>query len=141
MVEKDINSCDFEEIMLNTKFHNALVKGVRNIFILWLISKEKIHGYGIMSILNKTHSDMSGKKAVHSSTIYPILHTLEKDGLIKSSQELNGNHKVKMYEITNKGLKMLDSLKQFMNKKRPENNMLISFFDDMLFNDNMFIKK
>ena len=46
-----------------------------------------------------------------------------------------------MYEITNKGLKMLDSLKQFMHKKRPENNMLISFFDDMLFNDNMFIKK
>ena len=51
------------------------------------------------------------------------------------------NDKVKMYEITNKGLKMLDSLKQFMHKKRPENNMLISFFDDMLFNDNMFIKK
>ncbi|MDD6285580.1 PadR family transcriptional regulator [Candidatus Methanosphaera massiliense] len=125
--------------IINTKFLNSLLRGARNIFLLWLISQKKIHGYGIMNVINEAAVTVPGEKVIHSSTIYPLLHSLENDGLIKSSEELNGNHKVKMYEITDEGVLTLNSIKQFI-KERPENAKIISFIDDMIFNDKIFTK-
>lgn len=138
MVEEDFQN-DIDYQFLETKFLHSLMKGVRNIFLLWLISQEKIHGYAIISKINEIYSNM-GVKVVHGSTIYPILHSLEKDGLIVSSEEYNGNHKVKMYEITERGIITLNSIKKFI-KQRPSNDILITYFDDMLFNDREFIFK
>ncbi len=138
MVEEDFQN-DIDYQFLETKFLHSLMKGVRNIFLLWLISQEKIHGYAIISKINEIYSNM-GVKVVHGSTIYPILHSLEKDGLIVSSEEYNGNHKVKMYEITERGIITLNSIKKFI-KQRPSNDTLITYFDDMLFNDREFIFK
>ncbi|WP_069592767.1 PadR family transcriptional regulator [Methanosphaera sp. WGK6] len=135
MSDNDIPCND--EIVPDMKFLNSLIKGARNIFILWLISREKLHGYGLMSKINELSSDLPGDKTVHSSTIYPLLHKLEKDGLITSSQELNGNHKVKVYEITEDGLQMLNSIKYFIKQKR-EDNDLVLFFKDMILNDKVF---
>lgn len=131
------NEVDYQ--FLETKFLHSLMKGVRNVFLLWLISQEKIHGYAIISKINEIYSNM-GVKVVHGSTIYPLLHSLENEGLIVSSEEYNGNHKVKSYEITEKGLVTLNSIKKFI-KRRPENDILISYFDDMLFNDTEFVFK
>lgn len=138
MVEEDFQK-DIDYQFLETKFLHSLMKGVRNIFLLWLISQEKIHGYAIISKINEIYSNM-GVKVVHGSTIYPILHSLEKEGLIVSSEEYNGNHKVKMYEITERGIITLNSIKKFI-KQRPSNDTLITYFDDMLFNDREFIFK
>lgn len=138
MVEEDFQN-DINYQFLETKFLHSLMKGVRNIFLLWLISQEKIHGYAIISKINEIYSNM-GVKVVHGSTIYPILHSLEKEGLIVSSEEYNGNHKVKMYEITERGIITLNSIKKFI-KQRPSNDTLITYFDDMLFNDREFIFK
>ncbi|WP_292474856.1 PadR family transcriptional regulator [Methanosphaera sp.] len=138
MVEEDFQN-DIDYQFLETKFLHSLMKGVRNIFLLWLISQEKIHGYAIISKINEIYSNM-GVKVVHGSTIYPLLHSLEKDGLIVSSEEYNGNHKVKMYEITERGIITLNSIKKFI-KQRPSNDTLITYFDDMLFNDREFIFK
>lgn len=135
--EKNENEVDYQ--FLETKFLHSLTKGVLNIFLLWLISQEKLHGYAIISKINEIYSNM-GVKVVHGSTIYPILHSLEKDGLIVSSEEYNGNHKVKSYEITEKGVFTLNSIKKFV-KLRPANDLLISYFDDMLFNDTEFVFK
>lgn len=138
MVENNqVNDVDYQ--FLETKFLHSLMKGVRNMFLLWLLSQEKMHGYAIITKINEIYSNM-GVKVVHGSTIYPLLHSLEKDGLIVSSEEYNGNHKVKMYEITEKGIITLNSIKRFI-KQRPENDMLISYLDDMLFNDTIFVFK
>ncbi len=124
----------------NSNFEKALLKGVRNVFLLWIISQKKIHGYGIISKLNESISSLSNKKVIHGSTVYPILHSLEKEGLIKSSMELNGKNEVKMYEITDEGIMMLNSLKQCI-KSKPRNDYLISFMDDMMFNEKTFTLK
>ncbi|MBE6486466.1 MAG: PadR family transcriptional regulator [Methanosphaera stadtmanae] len=138
MVENNqVNDVDYQ--FLETKFLHSLMKGVRNMFLLWLLSQEKMHGYAIITKINEIYSNM-GVKVVHGSTIYPLLHSLENDGLIVSSEEYNGNHKVKMYEITEKGIVTLNSIKRFI-KQRPKNDMLISYLDDMLFNDTEFLFK
>lgn len=124
----------------NSNFEKALLKGVRNVFLLWIISQKKIHGYGIISKLNESISSLSNKKVIHGSTVYPILHSLENEGLIKSSMELNGKNEVKVYEITDEGIMMLNSLKQCI-KSKPRNDYLISFMDDMMFNEKTFTLK
>ena len=124
----------------NSNFEKALLKGVRNVFLLWIISQKKIHGYGIISKLNESISSLSNKKVIHGSTVYPILHSLENEGLIKSSMELNGKNEVKVYEITDEGIMMLNSLKQCI-KSKPHNDYLISFMDDMMFNEKTFTLK
>ena len=132
--------CDLESNVNNinnSNFENALLKGVRNIFILWVISQNKIHGYGIVSKLNESISSLSNKKVIHASAVYPILHSLEEDGLIKSSKQLHGKNEVKTYEITAEGIIVLNSLKKCV-KSKPKDNFLTSFMDDMLFNDKVF---
>ncbi len=42
-----------------------------------------------------------------------------------------------MYEITENGLNLLDSIKSHI-KEGPQNNTLISFMNDMLYNDKSF---
>ena len=127
-----------DESFYETKFLHSLLKGVRNIFLLWLIGKQKMHGYAIISKINEI-SSYNGHKVVHGSTIYPLLHSLENDGLIESFEDYNGNHKVKMYEITEKGIHVLNSIKSLI-KERPNNDTLINFIDEMIFNDTEFSK-
>lgn len=117
---------------LNHEFLYSLMKGVRRIFILWLISKEKIHGYALINIINEAVSQVPEAKVVHGSTIYPILHQLKQEGLITSSVELNGKKKVKAYEITDKGLELLNLIKKVV-RSRPQNDIMLLFIKDMIF--------
>ncbi len=94
MVAEDKKS-DLADSNSNKKFLFSLMKGVRKIFILWLISREKIHGYAIISEINEAAATIPGDKVVHSSTIYPILHSLEKDDLIKVQKNLMERKRLK----------------------------------------------
>lgn len=120
---------------INQKFLYSLMNSVRNIFILWLISRGKTHGYAIIQELNNQFSEIHGGKKIHGSTIYPILHTLEDDGLIKSEKELNGKKEIKAYEITQKGLDFLDSLKKFIRNKKVTDLTLL-FIKDIFIENN-----
>lgn len=128
-----IDEKDTENLILETKFLHSLMKGVRNVFLLWLLSKEKMHGYAIISTINEIYSYM-GVKVVHGSTIYPLLHSLEKDGLIISSEGFNGKHKVKIYEITEKGIFSLNHIKNTI-KKGPKSDLSLQFLNEMVFDD------
>lgn len=119
------------------KFMNHLFKGVRTIFLLWLISQEKIHGYKIISLINEMLCSEKNEKVVHGSTIYPLLHSLENKGFIKSSNDYNGKKQVKLYEITDDGIKLLNSIKEFIQDK-PEDTLIKMYFNDMFVNDKKF---
>ncbi|NPA47525.1 MAG: PadR family transcriptional regulator [Thermococci archaeon] len=58
------------------------------------------HGYGIMSTLEETY-----RIKVSTGTVYPILASLRRSGLIKVAEE--GNRKRKSYVITEKGERYL----------------------------------
>ncbi len=116
------------------------MKGPKSIIILWLISNEGMHGYKILSIINKMCSPDPDDKKVPSSIIYPILHRLEKKNLIKSHQELNGNHKVKKYHVTKEGLQELQKIKVSV-KTNPGKDIMAMFIKDMFFNDKDFTQQ
>lgn len=64
------------------------------IYGLWLIEELKRHGYDISP-----------------GTLYPILHSLEEDKLLKSYQETVNGKVRKYYRITLKGKKALNEAK------------------------------
>lgn len=60
------------------------------VYGLWLIGELKRHGYDISP-----------------GTLYPILHSLEEDGLLQSQEQIVGGKVRKYYRITFKGKKTL----------------------------------
>lgn len=122
---------DFDEThkKLFKKFSNGITQNV----ILWIISKEMIHGYGIMKKLDEFFCFHGAECEIStsSSKIYPILAKMEKSGLIKGEWNVNENNKrVKFYSITSDGLEVLAGIQNHM-KHVVSNPYWIEFFKDM----------
>lgn len=115
------------------KFIKHYSNGITRNLILWIISKEKIHGYGIMKRLDEffefENRDCEIKNT--SSKIYPILRKMEDKGLIVGEWEVNENNKrVKYYTITDDGVQILDSIRNIMNSI-VNNPSWLMFYKDM----------
>ncbi len=80
-----------------------LTKNLNEILILATLSKDKKHGYQIaLDIEEKSN----GLFKFNHGTLYPILHKLEKEGLIKGTWKNGGSKRQrKNYAITTKGKK------------------------------------
>lgn len=91
------------------KMIGSFMKAFGKLMILWLISKKQQHGYEIMTKLHE--SDPYHRKMPSASMIYPVLHDLEKNGLIKGTWEHHGKRKVKYYEITAEGEESLSRIR------------------------------
>jgi DNA-binding PadR family transcriptional regulator len=124
--------------MTYTEFNQSDKKVFKNFYngilpslILWIISKEDIHGYGIMKKLNNLFNFDQYTVNVNSSKIYPILSRLEKNGFIAGEWKINESNKsVKFYSITDEGnefLKVIQNQLQIVFK----NPVWKAFFDEM----------
>lgn len=115
------------------KLIRGLMRSFSNTMILWIISKKRQHGYELMTKLHE--SSPYDTKMPSASKIYPVLHELEKNGLIKGSWEHHGKRKVKYYEITKEGEKSLSRLRkmaQYARKTKP--SLWLEFMHDMMLN-------
>ena len=84
-----------------------LTKNCNESLILAILFKEKKHGYQLaLEIEEKSQS----KFKFNHGTLYPILHKLEKDGLIKGTwKQESQKRKRKYYSITAKGKKYINA--------------------------------
>jgi len=113
------------------KLMRGLMRGFANTMILWLISQKKQHGYEIMTKLHQ--SSPYENKMPSASKIYPVLHDLEKNGLIKGFWENHGKRKVKYYEITPEGEETLSRFKDMAQIARENKSSLwLEFMRDMM---------
>lgn len=120
---------DDSQTKLIKHFSNGLTRNL----ILWIISKEKIHGYGIMKKLDEffDFADLDCNIKNTSSKIYPILRKMESNGLIVGEWDINENNKrVKYYTITEEGLLILDNIGRVM-KSILNNSSWLMFYKDM----------
>ncbi|MEN6592151.1 MAG: PadR family transcriptional regulator [Methanobacterium sp.] len=113
------------------KMIRGFMRGFGKIIILWLISKNRQHGYEIMTQLHNAAS--VDTKMPSASMIYPVLHGLERKGLIKGTWEHHGKRKVKYYEITSEGKESLERIKNLISKRQDpgETNLYQEFMEDM----------
>ena len=124
MTYKDFNQSD-KKVFKN--FYNGILPSL----ILWIISKEDIHGYGIMKKLNELFNFDQYKVNVNSSKIYPILSRLEKNNFVVGEWKINENNKsVKFYTITDEGIDFL-KLIQYQLQIVLKNPEWEAFFSEM----------
>lgn len=116
-------------------FKKFISKGILNIIVLWIISKEKIHGYGIMKYLDNFFAEFIEKGFIskfNSSKIYPMLQILEKKEFIIGEWDMHDNKKVKYYTITPIGEKFLEKIRT-KSKNFLGNDIWKEFFNDLGF--------
>jgi DNA-binding PadR family transcriptional regulator len=83
-----------------------------DILILRLIQAEQMWGY---KIIKKTEK-LFGIKLRHGA-LYPLLKTLETEGYVKSEKITQRGRVRKVYEITPKGIELVDAYYDFLKEQ------------------------
>ena len=84
--------------MIDRKFFLGFIK----IHILYHASEGEICGVGISEELSRHGYSIS------PGTLYPTLHSLERDGYLRSERRVVGGKMRKYYTITKSGLELLE---------------------------------
>ena len=85
------------------------LKGHLDGLILAVVSREPLHGYAVIEAL-KARS--GGSLALPEGTVYPALHRLEDDGLLKSEWSTASGRRRRVYSITKRGEKELGASRE-----------------------------
>lgn len=88
-------------------YSNDLIKGTLQTIILQLLAKNgRMYGY---EITQHVKDETSGKIQLTEGALYPMLHKLEADGLLKTETEHIGRRVRKYYSLTKEGKAMAKS--------------------------------
>jgi PadR family transcriptional regulator PadR len=83
-----------------------LLRGTLDMLLLKIVALAQIHGYGISQRLKQMSREVLD---VRQGSLYPALHRLEKQKLVKAEWlESETGHKAKYYSITKAGRKRLE---------------------------------
>lgn len=87
----------------------SLISGSTSMLILRLLEEKDMYGYEMIENLQKKSQNVFNLKA---GTLYPLLHSLENKGYLKS-YEMEANGKVrKYYSLTKEGKRYLKEKKE-----------------------------
>ncbi len=87
--------------MTETEFDvQGFARGIHELLVLSTLRGEAKHGY---QIALDVEEDSNGLFRFKHGTLYPILHRLEAEGLIKGSWSRDGGRKKKVYALTGSG--------------------------------------
>ncbi len=87
------------------KIDKSLLSGTTVLLVLSLLQQEDQYGYQMIAALSARSDNVFQMK---EGTLYPVLHTLEKQGHIKSyEKETPQGRKRKYYQLTAKGQRLL----------------------------------
>jgi DNA-binding PadR family transcriptional regulator len=89
---------------IKEQIFQRIYKNFLDILVLRLIVEEPIWGYKIIKKAEK----LFNIKLRHGA-LYPLLNVLEENSFIRSEQIVKGGRIRKVYEITEKGIKLVDS--------------------------------
>ena len=91
------------------KFDKGLIAGSSTMLVLSLLQKEDMYGYQMIEELARRSNETFQMK---EGTLYPILHTLEKEKYLTSyQQEAPTGRQRKYYKLTRKGTQLLSEKK------------------------------
>lgn len=94
--------------MSDAKLGKFMIKKFMEVFILWMLKKSRMHGFGIIKTMQK-----EGMHRATASNIYPTLAALVKKGYLKGIEEKKGGRRKKYYKTTLKGRAVLKAGKRW----------------------------
>jgi PadR family transcriptional regulator, regulatory protein PadR len=128
-MEEKMNTKNISEI--NKDFQKGLYTGITVLILLCVVgrSKEPIYGYQITKIIERDNTDIP---VIKLGTLYPVLRSLEKDGLLESKVDpsVSGPPR-RYYQITDLGIKTLEQLSEsWQQAKTFVDSLMIGAKDD-----------
>jgi len=84
--------------------NNENLKGHLDLLLLAILSEKAAHGYAVIESLRQRSG---GLFDLPEGTIYPALHRLEAQGLLKSRWQEDAPRRRRVYELTAKGRQSL----------------------------------
>jgi PadR family transcriptional regulator, regulatory protein PadR len=94
---------------MTDRFQRDLVRGSLDLIVLSVLSNGKKYGY----LIQKEVREASRERVdLAAGTLYPLLHRLENDGLVRSTWDDSTGRQRKWYEITARGMKTLKAQAQ-----------------------------
>lgn len=105
-----------------------LLKGTLSLLILSLLSRKSMYGYEIAATV---HRESGGALAWREGSLYPSLHKLEADGLIRGQwEEKETGRRRRYYHITHRGAAALrEKLQSWAEICRAVNGVLENSHD------------
>lgn len=82
----------------------GFARDINELLVLSTLRSEAKHGYQIAIDLE---SESNGLVRIKHGTLYPILHRLEEEGLIRGSWSSDGGRRKKVYALTPSGRRHL----------------------------------
>ena len=82
-----------------------LRKGTTALAVLSALQRGEVYGYGIR---RETHHKTKGLFAINEGALYPLLHALERRGLVRARREKVKGRWRRYYGITDKGRRELE---------------------------------
>lgn len=106
---------------LSRSFKTGIVQRIfRNfldVMVLKLVQAEPMWGYKIIKHVEEQY----GIKLRHGA-LYPLLNNLEKKGFLRSRKEAEGGRVRKIYEITSRGIQLVDAYNEFLRNQLEKQN-------------------
>ncbi|MBU2703359.1 DNA-binding PadR family transcriptional regulator [Sporomusaceae bacterium BoRhaA] len=88
------------------RVNKELLKGSTVILILKLLEKKTMYGY---EMIKELEGNSGGVFRFKEGTLYPILHSLELNGMVEASwSDAQGNRPRKYYQLTDQGRVQLE---------------------------------
>jgi PadR family transcriptional regulator PadR len=104
-------------------YGRELLKGSTDSLLLYLINNQPMYGYQIIKEIEKKSN---GYFRFKEGTLYPALHRLEKEGLIRGQwQKLPNGQERRYYHIQEKGQKVLSERLEIWNDFSKAVNMVM----------------
>ncbi|MBO4456659.1 MAG: helix-turn-helix transcriptional regulator [Butyrivibrio sp.] len=91
----------------------SLASGGMTMLILKLLSEKDMHGYEMIDTLRKRSQNVFEHKA---GTLYPLLHSIEDENLVKGYEQETQSKIRKYYKLTRQGKKKLYKKPDRFNK-------------------------
>lgn len=97
----------FKKEIVQHIFRNLL-----DIMVLKLVRADPMWGYKMIKIVEEKY----GIKLRHGA-LYPLLNNLERKGFLRSKKETKKGRVRKIYEITSKGIQLVDAYNEFLREQ------------------------
>jgi PadR family transcriptional regulator, regulatory protein PadR len=94
---------------VTSKYQRDLLRGSLDLMVLSVLAGGRQYGYLIQKHVREASG---GRVDLAAGTLYPLLHRLEDDGLVRASWDSSTGRQRKWYELTATGRKRLNAQAQ-----------------------------
>lgn len=102
----------------------SLISGSTTMLLLRLLDEKDMYGYEMIDTLRKKSNNVFELKA---GTLYPLLHTLEEKGMLKSYEQDFAGKTRKYYSITKEGKGVLEQKTSEWNEYKNAVSSVLAF--------------